>query len=64
MEPAPPTEPWVVVLAELMTLQRSLRRLETHLLRSLNQFGVSDETIATFLDQTSQAVGKRRRRKI
>lgn len=59
----PPPEPYVAVLAELAALQASARRLETFVLRMLNEYGISDETIGTELDLTSQAVGKRRRRR-
>ena len=60
----PPPEPYVAVLTELATLQESVRRLETRVLRMLNSYGISDETIGTELDLTSQAVGKRRRRHV
>lgn len=59
---SPPLEPYVAVLHELAELLASTRRLETRVLQMLNKLGISDETIGTELDLTSQAVGKRRRR--
>lgn len=59
-----PPESYIVVLSELAAVQASARRLETFVLRMLNEYGISDETIGTELDLTSQAVGKRRRRKL
>ena len=57
-------EPYVGVLAELASLQASLRRLETYVLRLMNEAGISDEEIGTVQDISSQAVGKKRRRRV
>ena len=65
----PPSQPqqdpeFQAVLAELVTLQKSMRRLEVRVLRLLDQFGIADEDIGAELGISSQAVGKRRRREI
>ena len=57
-------EPYVGVLAELTSLQASVRRLETYVLRLMNEAGISDEEIGTVQDISSQAVGKKRRRRV
>lgn len=51
-------------LTELTAMQTAIRRLETCLLKLMNEAGITDEAIATELDISSQAVGKRRRRKV
>lgn len=57
-----PAPEYRAVLAELVALQATLRRLEIQILRLLDEVGVADDDIGAELGISSQAVGKRRRR--
>lgn len=57
-------ESFVAVLADLADMQEALRRLETHVLRLMNEAGITDEQIGTEQGLSSQAVGKKRRRPV
>lgn len=62
--PKTPGLPYVDVLRSLAALQDDLRRLETYTLQALNDCGITDEAVGEVLDISSQAAGKRRRRKV
>lgn len=62
--PKLPDPPYIEVLRTLVVLHDDLRRLETHALQVMNDCGITDEDIGEVLGISSQAVGKRRRRKI
>lgn len=65
MSSKPPLGPeYRAVLAELVAMQETLRRLEVRVLQLLDQVGIADEDIGAELGISSQAVGKRRRRQI
>ena len=51
-------------LAAIAALQAGLRRLETHTLQLLHEAGISDEAIGIEQGISSQAVGKKRRRRV
>lgn len=57
-------EPYRTVLSDIAAVQADLRRLETHVLRLMNHCGISDEMIGMEQNISSQAVGKKRRRKV
>lgn len=59
----PQPEPYVAVLEELATIQAALRALETNVLRLMHEAGISDEDIGVVLNISSQAAGKKRRRR-
>lgn len=58
------TEPYKLVLTDIATIQADLRRLETHVLQVLHSAGITDEAIGIELNISSQAVGKKRRRRV
>lgn len=57
-----PTPIYAAVLFELEAVKASVRRLETQMLRLMQDVGIGDPEIADELGITPQAVGKRRRR--
>ena len=66
VKPAPPPT-YVSVLAELAALQdyvEHLKRLETYVLRLMHEAGITDDAIGIEQNISSQAVGKKRRRRI
>lgn len=56
--------PYVALLRELAVMQANLRRLETQVLRTMRDCGITDEAISDVMEISPQAVGKRRRRKV
>jgi hypothetical protein len=66
-----PSFPYVAFLTEIGQMQEALKHLETHLkrietqlLKSMHDVGVTDDVIGTELGISSQAVGKKRRRRV
>lgn len=66
-----PSPPYFTLLAEISQIQEAikrldghLKRLETQMLRWMHDADITDDVIGTVLGISSQAVGKKRRRRI